>query len=125
VTASKDMHVHIATDFAICAFEAIHHAVLENGVGSCETSILNLEYYKGHELDNYIQGKVTFHKVMNEEKEKSGYLPDCERSLKLYNGAMLSVEFGRDSKFLIPDAERTCDNCGTRSKTKLLTCSRW
>lgn len=126
VTKSKDLHVRIATDFAICAFEAIHLAIHENGVDSGGIKVLTLDTYKGHELDNYLKGKANFYKLMMEEEEKKGKdMPDTERSTRLYNRAMRSVGFGRESNICLPDAERTCDNCGKRSKTKLLTCSRW
>jgi len=124
VTKSKDLHVRIATDFAICAFEAIHLAAVENDVDLSEVNWITLEYYKGHEIDNYLQGKAKFNQMIMEEKETKGGVIDTERTTKLYNRAMRSVGFGRDSNICLPDAERTCDNCGKRSKTKLLTCAR-
>lgn len=122
VTKSKDLHVRIATDFAICAFDAIHHAVLESGLR--RVVVQNLDYYKGHEIDNYFQGKANFHELVREEKEKNGEDVDTERIFKLFNRAMRSAGFGRDSRVCFPDAERTCNNCGKRSKKKLQTCAR-
>ena len=124
VTKSKDLHVRIATDFAICSFEAIHHAVIESGVDLSGVVLHNLDYYKGLEIDNYFQGKANFHELVREEKEKNGEDIDPQRILKLYNRAMRSAGFGRDSSVCLPDAERTCNNCGKRSKTKLQTCAR-
>lgn len=60
VTTSKDLHVRIATDFAICAFEAIHLAIHENGVDLGGIKCLTLDTYKGHELDNIWKGKPSF-----------------------------------------------------------------
>lgn len=124
VTKSKDLHVRIATDFAICAFEAIHTAVIESGVAMSGVVLRHLDYYKGHEIESYFEGKSKFHELAKEEKEKYGEDIDPERILKLYNRAMRSSGFGRDSNVCLPEAERTCDNCGKRSKTKLQTCAR-
>ena len=124
ITRSKDLHVRIATDFAICAFEAIHLAVVESGVDLSGIVVQNLDYYKGHEIDNYFNGQAKFHALMRDERGRNGEDIDPERLLKLYNRAMRSAGFGRDSDVCLPDAERTCDNCGKRSKTKLQTCAR-
>eukprot|EP00985_Skeletonema_marinoi_P007076 scaffold3106_cov81-Skeletonema_marinoi.AAC.4 len=78
VTKSKDLHVRIATDFAICAFEAIHLAAVENDVDLSEVNWLTLEYYKGHEIDNYLQGKAKFNQMIMEEKETNGGDIDTE-----------------------------------------------
>jgi len=124
ITKSKDLHKRIATDFAICSFEAIHVAIVVSGMEMCNVVVLNLDYYKGHEMDNYLQGKKKFYELMRSEREENGYDVDPERLTKLYNRAMRSVGFGRDSNVCLPDAERTCDNCGKRSKKKLMTCAR-
>lgn len=124
ITNSKDLHKRIATDFAICSFEAIHLAVAESSVDTSNVVCNSLEYYKGHEIEHYLQGKTKFFESMKKERERNGDVVDPERLTKLYNRAMRSVGFERDSNVCLPDAERTCDNCGKRSKKKLMVCSR-
>lgn len=124
ITKSQDVHLRIATDYAIGAVAALQLAILDRKPPSMKSMRLHtLDYYIGTELDNYIKGVSNFHEMARQEGVES--LQDGERSAKLFNRAMKSAGFKRDSKYRIDDPEKVCDNCGERSKKKLMTCARW
>ncbi len=122
ITRSQDVHIRIATDYAIGAVEAVRKAI---GIQSSPVRINTLDYYKGTELDKYIFGVSKFHEMMINESVEKGEEPSLERTGRIYDKAMKSVGFKRDSKFRIQDPEKVCSSCGKRSKKKLLACARW
>ncbi len=123
ITRSKDVHLRIATDYAICGLEAVRIALGDCPAPFTDIYLHTLDYYIGTELDRYITGSQKFLE-MSRAEETEGPI-SLERTAKLYDKAMKSVGFSRDSKFRMLDPEKVCDNCGERSKKKLLACARW
>lgn len=122
IKSSQDVHLRIAIDYAIGAVEAIHQSILEHKPdGELEDIRLHtLDYYVGTELDNYIMGR---HKFFEMARQEGPNISD-ERIAHLLDKAMKAAGFSRDSKYRLQDPEKVCDNCGKRSKKKLMTCAR-
>ena len=126
ITRSQDVHLRIATDYAIGAISAVQRALTDHCSGARSSIKINtLDYYIGTELDNYITGTKKFAEMTRLESQERGSKISLERTTKIFNEAMKSVGFGRKSKYRIQDAEKVCDNCKKRSKKKLLACARW
>jgi hypothetical protein len=127
IPKSQDVHIRIATDYAIGAIEAVQVSVIDEASKIVSVRINILDDYIGTEYDNYITGRGKHLDMLRKEKEETGKEPSSERSMKLLDRAMKSVGFGRDSKIraALQDPEKVCDNCCQRNKKKFLTCARW
>lgn len=125
IAKSKDAHMRIATDYAICAVLAVLTSACKNAPRGSTMKLNTLDYYKGTEIDNYISGIFKHSELLLEETLKTGSEPSSDRNAKLYNRAMKSVGFGRDSRFRVQDQQKVCSNCEKICKKKLMACARW
>jgi hypothetical protein len=138
IPKSQDVHIRIATDYAIGAFEAVQVSAISAFEAvqvsaredSFKTNIMRintLESYIGTEYDNYITGRSKYLEMLRKETDETGKEPSPERAMKILDRAMKSVGFGRDSNMraALQDPEKVCDNCNRRSKKKLSACARW
>lgn len=123
---SNDVHLRVATDFAINAMQVIEIAASPRIPKESSMAIHTLDYYKGTELDQFIAGQTAFSVLLKQEKEVSpnGVLSDSTIA-KLYNKAMKEAGLKRDDRTRIQDPEKICSSCGKKRKQKLLMCARW
>ncbi|KAL7548067.1 hypothetical protein ACHAWF_011355 [Thalassiosira exigua] len=101
ITANPEQHVQVATEYTICAIEAVRQS-LAGVEGISSVTVVTCGQFKGTEMWRYIRG-TTMYREMKEKKEKeSGQGMTVDRSIPLYRQCMETLGFDKDSKYWDP-----------------------